>query len=231
MIKILQYTLGLSIIHDLISNMYIKNREDHEHNRRIHNNITDVINLFVATSVSVMHLYSSTILNGDAYSRVYGTTDIGKSALALHISLFIYELIYNVISERNVNMFIHHVFISWVFLSTYNNNFVLYYANIGGFAEITNIFLIPVTLIKRNEIYMDKVIYPGLGLFISFLFARISLLPYVFYLSLYDYSQINAEDRFKYRFGQSVLILVFCLSCYWFKKICSGFIKEYKKII
>lgn len=224
-IELLSYVFAFMGVHEVNAIMYTKknNEENKEYNKKIHHNITDIINIIVSFSVSIIYLITGYGLKDD---RLYGTNDLGIKALLIHAALCIYEIFYNIISERNISMLIHHVVLVCVFLYSIYKGFIQFYISAAGFAEITNIFLIPITLFKRNEIFLDKLVYPGIGLFISFLFARIFLFPYIYNLCNYDIGNVNPENLYHFYTARTMLMVIFGLSCYWFTKISKGLIKE-----
>ena len=226
------FTIILCLVHQVYANIYCKSSiiENKAYNKIVHQNITDFINIFIVIVISIMHLYSSLQLNTNNNSRLYGYNNIGSLALMLHISLLVYEIFYNILAEKNILMLFHHLLSSGSFLLALRNNFVTFYANLVGFAEITNLFLIPITIIKRNNVFTDKLIYPGIGLFISYLFARLILMPYSIYLGIKDIQHVKNEDKVMYLLLISSVILVFLLSFYWFQKIYKGLMKEYYKL-
>lgn len=225
LIELLSYVFAFIFVHELNARSYVKenNIENTEYNKNVHRNITDVINMIVAFSVSIIYFITGYKLKDD---RLYGINELGTKAILVHVALCIYEIFYNIISEKNVNMLIHHVVLISIFSYSVYKKFIQFYISAAGFAEITNIFLIPVTMIKRNKVYLDKVAYPGIGLFLSFLFARIFLFPYIYNLSTHDIPYIKSEDTYHFNIARTMLIVIFGLSCYWFMKITKGLIKE-----
>lgn len=229
LIELLSYVIAFIFVHELNANSYIKknNPENKEYNKNVHRNITDIINVVVAFSVSIIYLITGYELKDN---RLYGTNEWGTKAVLIHVALCIYEIFYNVISEKNISMLIHHLVLICTFSYSIYRKFILFYISSAGFAEITNIFLIPVTIMKRNKVYLDKLVYPGIGLFLSFLFARIFLFPYVYNLSTYDIPNVKNKDIYHFHIARTMLMLIFVLSCYWFIKITRGLIKEGSKM-
>lgn len=225
LIELFSYIFVFIFVHEVNARSYVKinNEENKEYNKNIHRNITDIINVVVAFSVSIIYLITGYELKDN---RLYGTNEWGTKAALIHIALCVYEIFYNVISEKNISMLIHHLVLICTFSYSIYRKFILFYISSAGFAEITNIFLIPVTIMKRNKVYLDKLVYPGIGLFLSFLFARIFLFPYVYNLSTYDIPNIKNEDIYHFHIARTMLMLIFVLSCYWFMKITRGLIKE-----
>ncbi len=224
-IELLSYVFAFIFIHEVNARMYVKknNEENKEYNKNVHHNITDIINIIVAFSVSIIYLITGYELKDD---RLYGTNELGIKALLIHVALCIYEIFYNIISEKNVSMLVHHWLLISMFSYSIYKEFIQFYISSAGFAEITNIFLIPITLFKRNNIFLDKLVYPGVGLFLSFIFARIFLFPYVYNLSSFDISNVKPENLYHLYVSRSMLMVIFGLSCYWFTKISKGLIKE-----
>ena len=229
--NVLGCTTLFCAIHEIISRSYVNNSHSNNEKENFNDNIMDIINLITACLVSIMYIISSIDIGRTTKGRLYGRNKIGETGLLIHISLCIYEIMYNIIRKQNISMLIHHVLLILFFGLALYYNFIIYYASMSGIAEVTNIFLIPLNLMKRNSWHLDKIIYPGLGLFVSFLFARIILLPYVYYLSTKDISSIKEENLIQFYLSRTGLVIIFLLSCYWFYKIGKGLIKEGSKII
>jgi len=83
---------------------------------------------------------------------------------------------------------------------------------------------------KRNKLFLDKIFYIGLGLCISFIFARIILMPYMLYNSTIDRTIVPPNILTKYYMAQLSILVVILMSLFWFYKLCKGGIKEYKKL-
>ena len=228
-IEVLTYTMIFIFVHELNAVSYLKenNLENIEYNKNVHSNIVDIINVIMSISISIAYLITSYKTKDN---RLYGIDEMGIKVALVHIALFIYEIFYNKIDEKNVAMFIHHTLIIGIFSYSIYRQFLQFYISTGGIVEITNVFLKPLTLFKRNEIFLDKLVYPGIGLFLSFIFARLILLPYVYYILLHDSDYEKQEDIVHYNVGKCIILVIFLLSCYWFMKITRILLKEGKKI-
>jgi hypothetical protein len=227
-LELLSYTLVFMFVHEMNARSYLKenNLDNTEYNKNVHRNIVDIINIITSISISIIYFVTGYTIKDN---RLYGTNEIGMKAILIHVALFIYEIFYNIIDEKNVNMFIHHIALIGFFSYSVYKEFLQFYISAAGFAEITNMFLIPLTLFKRTNLFLDKLVYPGIGLFFSFLFARLMLLPYVYYLSYSDFDDVKEEDIYHFYAGRVALLLIIILSIYWFIKITRLLVREANK--
>lgn len=231
-LKIIIYTLLFCFIHSSNVINYLKpNTEENEiYNKNVHLNATDFIDFATTLLISIINIFTSYKLSSSSFSRLYGIDSIGIESLLVHISLSIYEIFYQILMEKKWLILIHHLIVIFGLGYFVYNNFVQYYLNTFGLAEITNLFLVPFLLMKRNKLYLNKIFYIGLGLGITFIFARILLMPYMLYKSTVDIDNVPPDMLTKYYMGQLASLIVILMSLFWFYKLCKGGIKEYKKL-
>uniref|UniRef100_A0A6C0AW94 TLC domain-containing protein n=1 Tax=viral metagenome TaxID=1070528 RepID=A0A6C0AW94_9ZZZZ len=231
-LKVICYTLIFCFVHSSNVINYLKpnTKENEEYNKNVHLNAVDFVDFGITMIMSIINIFTSYNLNSSSLSRVYGKDSIGIESLLLHISMSIYEIFYQVLMEKKWLVLIHHLIVIIGFSSFIYYGIGQYYLNTLAIAEITNIFLVPFLLIKRNNIYLDKLFYIGLLTGVSFIFVRILLLPYMLYNTTVDMKYIPENKIIEINIGQFIILLIILISVYWFYKLCKGGIKEYRKL-
>ena len=86
LIELFSYIFVFIFVHEVNARSYvkIKNEENKEYNKNVHRNITDIINIIVAFSVSIIYLITGYELKDN---RLYGTNEWGTKAVLIHIAL------------------------------------------------------------------------------------------------------------------------------------------------
>ena len=102
-----------------------------------------------------------------------------------------------------------------------------FYASWIGIVEGTNPCLSAVFLPKRHTVESKWMVFGGIGLFFGFLGLRVINLPLVLWCSMLDFESAKETKNILPQFilGQTVIVLLWVLSTFWFVKITRGVMK------
>ncbi len=232
LLKVICYTLIFCFIHSSNVINYLKpNTEENKiYNKNVHLNATDFIDFITIIVMSVINISTVYKLNTSSSSRIFGIDDLGIESLLIHTGLTIYETFYQVLFEKKWLVLVHHLLLVFGYGYYIYRNFAQYYLNSFGMTEITNLFLVPLLLMKRNNIGLNNIFYIGIGIIFSFLIYRLYLIPYLIYQSFIDINILPEDMNTNMYMGRSVGIMMLLMSLFWFYKLCNGAIKEYRKL-
>lgn len=197
--------------------------------------------------VCIMSYYSVLGVLGlwdTAENRVFGTTYYTNVFVALYmgnsITLIVTEMVNESLSLKTIPMLLHHVTTIVVFTTSQLDGRFGFYCCAAGVIEITTFPLSILYLSKTKGGGVADFMEAALGsalqvngglLWLTYLIFRMLWLPYVLVRMLLDFGwglgDAKRQDlsRWEVATYPAVILFIFVLSCVWFEKINSGFMK------
>jgi hypothetical protein len=175
-------------------------------------------------------------LYGNFESRWYGKTWESYMAIIVYISGNLIHIPITLMKEGTlsyrIQMLTHHfISITSFSYSLYNEN-ILYFSCLMACCELSTLFLNQSFLLKEYTKSPLILAINGICLWLSFIFLRLVLFPYVIYAYINDY-RYNLEDKSKHTIyivcsNTIVCSILILLSLFWMKNVTRGMIKVTK---
>jgi hypothetical protein len=207
-------------------------------------NIADLIHhqiyLFPLTYFSFV---AACQLKNSFENRWYGKTWESYMCLIVYISGNFIHIPITLLKEGKVSyriqMLTHHGISIYAYSFALYNQETLYYSCLSACCELSTIFLNQSFLLKEYTKSPLILAINGILLWLSFIFLRLILFPYVIYNYYNDYCNLLDKSNHVFIFYVNIIVMniLILLSLYWMKNVTRGMIKvttillkEYKLI-
>ena len=224
-IELANYLTYMICFHNIIYNNYPFNhtREDKHYN--ILESFNVITNIIACYNI-VVNIYKVNAYNENEFTYISDNSIIAMQILGAQL---IYETIYYfiVIGRKDNIVLIHHLYSTITLLSNLYYNGFHYYFSLIALTEFTNPFLSILFICKRNNINTKLLIVNDTLLMIFYFILRIMLMPYIIFKLLYNYEIIYNMHPYIYINGLFTVLLLYCMSVYWFKILCIKYSKKY----
>lgn len=224
-IELANYLAYMICFHNIIYNNYPFNhtREDKHYN--ILESFNVITNIIACYNI-VVNIYKVNAYNENEFTYVSDNSILSIQILGAQL---IYETIYYfiVIGRKNNFVLMHHIYSTIGILFTLYYNVFHYQYSLIALTEFTNPFLSILYICKRNNINTKLLIVNDTLLMIFYIILRIMLMPYIIFQTLYNYEIMYNINLYFYIYGLFTLLVLYCMSVYWFKILCIKYSKKY----
>lgn len=217
--QIFSYLFGFIFVHNTIYNLYpFEHHTFKNKTKNIVESFNILTNIVCCTNFCII-IYE--LKDSDTISKINSVTSNSIFAFQLLCANLIYESIYYfIVLKRKENLVLgHHIYTIITIATNLIYHKLHYISSMMALVEITNIFLSSSYIVKRNNLSYYLLIPNGLMLLLTFISFRIFFIPYIFYEATKDFLVIINDCPVLYLNGLFVIILIWCMSVMWFKRI------------
>jgi len=193
-----------------------------------HKIVMDLVSIANSIIMSTSFTLVLMELSTDSMSRLGGRSMVSNFGLTWILGVTVYEtVIYGVSRETRLEVWAHHVVVTFFVALCLTTGTLHYYQSWGGIVEGTNVFLCTLTIKKRLGLEIGTVL--GVSFWASFLILRVISLPWLVYSLLNDWStNITFVNQIEPMWRCGCLGgcgFIWALSCFWFVSLTKGMMK------